>query len=146
MFNRSLRTSLPAIAFLALTSGALADVSGPTPAIAPKGQPPVIESVNLRVVTMRYMTVYPDFAFHDPDGDVWFIRRMLVATDLKRPLNINLDGLINILPDTQKQGAVYTGGWDCGPEKYYATLRAYMVDHAGNVSNTVEYTIHCNGG
>lgn len=142
MFNRSLRALLSALAVLALSSGALAQSDTPTGT----GHPPVIDSVNLRVVTMRYMTVYPDFAFHDPDGDVWFIRRMLVATDLKRPLNINLDGIINILPETQKQGAVYTGGWECGPEKYYATLRAYMVDHAGNESNTVEYTIHCNGG
>jgi hypothetical protein len=38
------------------------------------------------------------------------------------------------------------GGWHCGPETYYLTIQAFMMNLAGLKSNVVEYTIHCNGG
>jgi hypothetical protein len=34
----------------------------------------------------------------------------------------------------------------CGPESYYVTLRAFIMNLDGGKSNVVEYTIHCNGG
>jgi hypothetical protein len=46
----------------------------------------------------------------------------------------------------QIQGATYVGGWSCGPESYYVTLRAFIMNLDGGKSNVVEYTIHCNGG
>ena len=46
----------------------------------------------------------------------------------------------------QQRGAIYTGTVRCGPNRYYVKFRAYLIDEAGNHSNTVEYTAHCNGG
>jgi hypothetical protein len=44
------------------------------------------------------------------------------------------------------QGATFVGGWPCGPESYYVSLRAFIMNLDGGKSNVVEYTIHCNGG
>jgi len=106
---------------------------------------PVIDSVTLRTVTQRYETVYPDFHFHDPSGTVRFIHRVVTATNSPKSLKVQ-DGVIDISPEQQIKGAVYTGGWTCGPESYYVTLQAFVLNLDGQKSNTVEYTIHCNDG
>jgi hypothetical protein len=54
--------------------------------------------------------------------------------------------LIDISPQQQMRGAVYNGGWPCGPESYYVTIQAFVMNLDGQKSNVVEYTIHCNGG
>jgi len=53
---------------------------------------------------------------------------------------------VAIPADAQKQGAVFSGGWNCNTNPYYVTLRAWIMDADGNRSNEVQYTIHCNGG
>jgi hypothetical protein len=113
-------------------------------AIAPaQNTGPVIDSVITRTVMQRYETVYPDFHFHDPSGTVRFIHREIISTNAPRPLKVQ-DGVINISPQRQIKGAVYTGGWTCGPETYFVTLQAFVINLDGQKSNTVEYTIHCN--
>jgi hypothetical protein len=106
---------------------------------------PVIDSVTTRTVMLRYETVYPDFHFHDPSGTVRFIHREITSTNSPKPLKVQ-DGVINISPEQQIKGAVYTGGWTCGPESYFVTLQAFVINLDGQKSNTVEYTIHCNAG
>jgi hypothetical protein len=119
---------------VAFTAGASAQNTGP-----------VIDSVSMRTVTQRYETIYPDFHFHDPSGSVRFIHREITATNSPKPLTIR-DGVINISAEQQIKGAVYTGGWTCGPESYYLTVQAFVINLDGQKSNVVEYTIHCNGG
>jgi hypothetical protein len=106
---------------------------------------PVIDTVSMRTVTQRYETIYPDFHFHDPSGTVRFIHREITATSSPKPLTIH-DGVINISAQQQMRGAIYTGGWTCGPESYYVTIQAFVMNLDGQKSNVVEYTIHCNGG
>jgi hypothetical protein len=106
---------------------------------------PVIDAVTLREDARRYEVVYPEFHFHDPSGTVRFIHREVVATNAPKRLSVR-DGVINISSDQQVRGAVFVGGWDCGPETYYVTLRAFIMNLEGGKSNVVEYTIHCNGG
>jgi hypothetical protein len=106
---------------------------------------PVIDSVNVRTQTARYETNYPEFHFHDPSGTVRFIHREVVATSSPKPLTAH-DGVIEISAEQQVKGAVYVGGWSCGPESYYVTLQAFVMNLEGQKSNVVEYTIHCNGG
>jgi hypothetical protein len=107
---------------------------------------PVIDSVTMHEDDGgRYPVVYPEFHFHDPSGTVRFIHREVVATNAPKSLPVN-DGVIDISPALQKRGATYVGGWHCGPESYYATLRAFVLNLEGGKSNVVEYTIHCNGG
>jgi hypothetical protein len=107
---------------------------------------PVIDSVTFHEDTAgRYMVVYPEFHFHDPSGTVRFIHREVLATNSPKPRNVN-DGVIDISANKQIQGATYVGGWQCGPESYYVTLRAFIMNLEGGKSNTVEYTVHCNGG
>jgi hypothetical protein len=48
--------------------------------------------------------------------------------------------------NSKSRGATFVGGWHCGPETYYLTIQAFMMNLAGLKSNVVEYTIHCNGG
>jgi hypothetical protein len=107
---------------------------------------PVIDSVTMHEDDGgRYPVVYPEFHFHDPSGTTRFIHREVVSTDAPKPMAVQ-DGTIDISANQQMRGATYVGGWHCGPETYYVTLRAFMVNLAGSKSNIVEYTIHCNGG
>jgi len=107
---------------------------------------PVIDSVTLREeIGGRYPVIYPEFHFHDPSGSVRFIHREVVATNAPRVFKVK-DGVIDISANQQIQGATYVGGWHCGPEAYYVTLRAFIMNLDGLKSNVVEYTIHCNGG
>jgi hypothetical protein len=108
---------------------------------------PVIDSVTLREDDGgRYPVIYPEFHFHDAGGSVRFIHRDVVATNSPKPLLPRTDGTIDISANQQIQGATYVGGWHCGPESYYVTLRAFIMNREGSKSNVVEYTIHCNGG
>src|ERR1700679_4100823 len=88
---------------------------------------PVIDTVSMRTVTQRYETIYPDFHFHDPSGTVRFIHREITATSSPKPLTIH-DGVINISAQQQMRGAIYTGGWTCGPESYYVTIQAFVMN------------------
>ena len=71
---------------------------------------PVIDSVSMRKEIQRFETIYPEFHFHDPSGTVRFIHRELTATNSPKPLTVR-DGVIEISPEQQMRGAVYTGGW-----------------------------------
>jgi hypothetical protein len=122
------------IGLAATATAATADNSGP-----------VIDSVTMRKEMQRYETIYPEFHFHDPSGTVRYIHRELTATSSPKPLAVR-DGLIDISPEQQMKGAVYAGGWPCGPESYYVTIQAFVMNLDGQKSNVVEYTIHCNGG
>ncbi len=121
-------------ATLATGTGAFAQDAGP-----------VIDAVTLREDLQRYEVVYPEFHFHDPSGSVRFIHREIVSTNAPRTLKVR-DGIVNISPAQQVKGATFVGGWTCGPEAYYVTLQAFMLNLAGGKSNVVQYTIHCNGG
>lgn len=123
-------------------------VAGEIPAIATAQQSvPVIDSVTLREdASGRYPVVYPEFHFHDPSGTARFIHREIVATNSPKPLAPALDGIIDISANQQIRGATYVGGWHCGPESYYVSLRAFIMNLEGGKSNVVEYTIQCNGG
>jgi hypothetical protein len=107
---------------------------------------PVLESVTFHTTMERYETVYPEFHFHDDSGTVRFIHRELVVTSDAGFNNINPDSIIRIPAQLQRQGTVFVGGWGCGPGSYYVTLRAFLINLQGGKSNTLEYTIHCNGG
>lgn len=107
---------------------------------------PVIDSVTFREdAAGRHPVVYPEFHFHDASGTVRYIHREVVATNAPKPLDAR-DGLVDISAKQQIQGAIFVGGWPCGAETYYVTLRAFMMNLDGARSNVVEYTIHCNGG
>ena len=106
---------------------------------------PVIDSVSMRTEVRRYETIYPEFHFHDPSGTVRFIHREITATNSPNLLKVQ-DGVIEISAEQQRRGAVYTGGWRCGPESYYVTIQAFLMNLDGQKSNGVEYTIHCNRG
>jgi len=106
---------------------------------------PVIDSVTLRQEMRQYEVIYPEFHFHDPSGTVRYIHREVIATSSPKPLTIK-DAVISISAEQQIKGATFVGGWPCGPETYYVTLQAFMMNLSGLKSNVVEYTIHCNGG
>jgi hypothetical protein len=112
-----------------------------------QGVAPVLDFIGFRQTVERYTVVYPEFHFHSSDGNVVAIHRELVATNrLAGSPAINQNGFVSIPADQQRKGAVYVGGWHCGPEAYAATLKAFLVDTNGNHSNALEYTVHCNGG
>jgi hypothetical protein len=133
-----------AVALSVILAGA---ASAAAPGLAGAQQAtPVIDSVTMREDDGgRYPVVYPEFHFHDPSGTVRFIHREIVTTNDPKNRGAK-DGLIEISANQQIQGATFVGGWSCGPESYYVTLRAFMMNLDGGKSNVVEYTIHCNGG
>jgi hypothetical protein len=132
--SRQFKFAAALIGVAAITAGAAAQNSGP-----------VIDSVSMRKEMERYETIYPEFHFHDSSGTVRFIHREVTATNSPKPLTVR-DGVIDISPEQQMRGAVFTGGWPCGPESYYVTIQAFFMNLDGQKSNVVEYTIHCNGG
>lgn len=107
---------------------------------------PVLDAVTFHTQVERYQTVYPEFHFHDASGTVRYIHRELVGSNDPGLNGINTDGIIRIAADLQRQGTVFVGGWPCGPGSYYVTIRAFLVNLEGGKSNTLQYTIHCNGG
>jgi hypothetical protein len=111
---------------------------------------PVLQSVTMRMNVPAgnglVVSVVPDFHFIAPIGNAIVLRRELVDTNGAIAQTQISSETINIPAEAQKRGAVLSGGWRCGVAQYYVTLRAYIMDSDGNRSNSLEYTIHCNGG
>ncbi len=141
-----------------LASGCLASCQTPVVAADPapaKPQKPVAAPV-LQSVSMRYdvptgngavISVVPDFHFIAPNGNAVLIHRELVATSgAPSHLVVPATTAIDTPAEVQKKGAVVSGSWRCGTAQYFATLSAYIMDADGNKSNSLQYTIHCNGG
>lgn len=105
----------------------------------------MLESISIRHQMERYPVVYPEFHFHAIDGNVNAIHREILSTNSPTPLNFVSDARIDISAEKQRSGAVYVGGWHCGPEKYEVQLRAVLIDSTGNRSNPLEYHIDCSG-
>ena len=111
---------------------------------------PVLDSITVRYgVRTPIGIVYdlvPDFHFHAPGGNALVLHRELVATNGAIAQTQLANASINVPPNGQKNGAVISGGWRCGVPIYYVTMRAVILDAEGNRSNSLTYTIHCNGG
>ena len=131
---------------------------GPTEAQPPqvtapqRGSSPVLQSVTLRrdirAANGRMINVVPDYHFIDADGDVVLLRREIVETNGSLMPRSGPEGPpIYTAAEFQKKGAIFNGGgWTCGTAQYYVKMRAWLIDAAGNQSNKVEFTYHCNGG
>jgi hypothetical protein len=156
LFAASAMLLAPAAAFAAET---VVMPDTPTPAMLtveqpdnPKGstpEAPVLQSisarVNVRLPNGETVDIVPDFHFIAPKGNAVVLHRELVETS-RAGLGINPVAPIAISAEAQKQGAVVSGGWRCRVGQYYVRLKAYIIDTDGGHSNTVQYTIHCNGG
>jgi hypothetical protein len=125
--------------------GGCATTGSPTASDAPVPAP-VLDAVTFHTQMERYQIVYPEFHFHDDSGTVRYIHRELITTDAPGLRRINTDGIIHIPAELQRKGTVFVGGWGCGPGSYYVTIRAFLINLEGRRSNTLQYTIHCNGG
>lgn len=90
-------------------------------------------------------TIIPEFHFVAPNGNAVLLRRDVVETNANG-FRENPSAPINTPPDAQKKGAVIVGGFNCNRGQFYVTQSAYIMDSDGNRSNSVRYTIHCNGG
>jgi hypothetical protein len=125
-------------------------VKPPSAGAAPAPGAPILQSVTLRTnvpaANGRIIDVVPDFHFTAPNGNAIIIHRELVDTSGAISQTDIPDGTIRIPAEAQKKGAVQSGGWTCGKNVYYVTIRAFVMDSDGNRSNPIEYTIHCNGG
>jgi hypothetical protein len=147
--------------WVGLITSTIALVACQTPATNTKSTPPPTDQRSpasapvLQSVTMRMdvpvgngivMSVVPDFHFIAPNGNAIVLHRELVDTNGAIAQTQIASETINIPAEAQKRGAVLSGGWRCGVAQYYVTLRAYVMDADGNRSNSIEYTIHCNGG
>ena len=110
---------------------------------------PVLLSVSARKnvrAGINIMDLVPDFRFIAPRGNAIMLRRELVDTSGAFAQTQIQSATINIPAEAQKKGAVISGGWRCGTQVYFVTLRAFLIDSDGNRSNVITYTIHCNGG
>ena len=132
------------LACAAVLAGCETSTVAPPVAVG-QGSPPVLDSITERsVILAGFPRVIPEFHFHDADGDVRFLAREMVETN--GPYRQVGGAAVDLPPDLQKRGAVLAGGWPCGPNAYYVKMNAYLVDAAGNRSNAMTYTVHCNGG
>jgi hypothetical protein len=111
---------------------------------------PVLDAITARYYVRNtqgvVLDIVPDFHFHAPNGNAIVLHRELVATNGAIGQTQITNATINIPSDGQKNGAVISGGWRCGVPVYYVTMRTVILDADGNRSNTLTYTIHCNGG
>ena len=159
---------LTVLAILLLSCSPLAAVEtpvAPEPTIAPaitaeqpinpvssKPGGPLIVSVSVRLppetgilASQIPRMIIPEFHFIAPNGNAVLLHRDLVETS-SNSFHLNPATAINIPAEAQKRGAVITGGLTCGQSPFYATMTAYIMDADGNRSNSVKYTLHCNGG
>ena len=111
---------------------------------------PVLQDItwrdNVKLRNGNTVDLVPDFHFLAPNGNAVVLRRELVTTSGAFSQTQIANATINIPAEAQKKGAVLSGGWQCGTNQYYITLRAFVMDADGNRSNAMRYTIHCNGG
>ena len=111
---------------------------------------PTLKSISVRTFVRNragnFVDIVPDFHFVAPEGNAIVLHRQLVDTNGTIAQTNLRDATINIPAEAQKKGAIVSGGWKCGTEVYYVTMRAFIMDADGRRSNPVEYTIHCNGG
>jgi hypothetical protein len=126
-------------------------VEQPENPVSSKPGGPVITSMSVRlgpqIGNIATETIIPEFHFTAPGGNAVFLHREIVKSSSQNDnKNFNPTAPINIPAEAQKNGAVLTGGWGCGPTQYYTTVRAYIVASDGARSNSVQYTVHCNGG
>lgn len=146
---RAATAPIAAIALAACQSSAPITTSTPAANATHSAGAPVLQSISMRTNVSNgfgTVSVVPDFHFIAPNGNAIVLRRELVDTNgAIAQTQINSE-TINIPAEAQKKGAVLSGGWRCGVAQYYVTLRAYIMDADGNRSNTMQYTIHCNGG
>jgi uncharacterized cupin superfamily protein len=111
-----------------------------TPTI-PVSYAPVITAVDFREDwSTGTLAILQDIYFYDEDGDANYIDFVLISNLPDAYIN---DGPIDASSDEQKSGAIHTGRWDCNGGSYDVTLQATIFDGAGNVSNTIEYTMTC---
>ena len=104
---------------------------------------PVIKSVGLRPETSGgKMTVFQDIFFKDTNADVYYVDYELKSATTG-DLSIK-DGEVKTPTQEQRNGGKFTGIWNCGSERYEATLTVRLYDKAGNKSAPYEYTITCN--
>lgn len=130
-------------------------VEQPTNPVSSKPDGPVLVSMSVRlgsapaalalIANAVPQTIIPEFHFVAPNGNAVLLHRDLVETNANN-LHVNPATAINVPPDAQKHGAVINGGWTCQQNQYYATISAYIMDADGNRSNSIKYTVHCNGG
>jgi len=126
-------------------------MESPTAADAASGtNAPVLQSITWRGLVPlpngTIMDVVPDFHFQAAKGNAVVLRRELVDTSGAFAQTQIANATINIPAAAQMKGAVVSGGWRCGVQQYYITMRAFVMDADGNRSNALRYTIHCNGG
>jgi hypothetical protein len=126
-------------------------MESPLPADAASGKAdPVLQDItwrdNVKLCNGNTVDLVPDFHFLAPNGNAVVLRRELVTTSGAFSQTQIANATIDIPAEAQKKGAVMSGGWQCGADQYYITLRAFVMDADGNRSNAMRYTIHCNGG
>jgi hypothetical protein len=150
--NPTARTVTAAIGVLVLAacqSPTPIATAAPTANRADAGAAPILQNVTLRTNVsdgIGTVSVVPDFHFIAPNGNAIVLRRELVETNGPFAQTQIRSATINTPAEAQKKGAVISGAWRCGVAQYYITLRAYIMDADGNRSNSLQYTIHCNGG
>ncbi len=124
-------------------------VTQPTDPVSSKPGSPILISISAHLGPefngLPSQTIVPEFHFVAPEGNAVLLHRDLVETDGVN-LHINPSSAINIPSEVQKKGAVITGGWSCDHGKYHITFSAYILDSNGGRSNSIKYTLHCNGG
>lgn len=143
-----MRTPSPAIwTLLALAcTGCAAQTATVAPAASrlPGQTAPVIESVTFKTQPEGSDLVEPQIHFHAERGDVRFIHQDVLEStgpDFKIA-----GGPVDIPSAKQRAGAVYSLALRCGPTRYRVKVAAYLADRDGDRSNTVTYTLRCNGG
>ncbi len=133
-----MRSAFASLALVGLT------LSGCATTAPPAADPPVLRKVVLRETVGRYNVIYPTFYFQADGGDVVAVHRQIIASDAANR-RFNPVSHFDIDADQQRRGAVWVGGWGCGPNPSRTTVRAYLVDRHGRHSNSLDYTIVCKG-
>jgi hypothetical protein len=116
----------------------------PVAAIAPvsESHAPVLKSVVIREDSSTgNLILYQDVSYSDLDGDADIIDWILVSsTDPKASV---WDGKVENSVEQQKQGAIFTGVWNCNGMNSSTVIQAVLIDKAGNKSEPLEYDLIC---
>ena len=110
-----------------------------------KGGPPVLESARSSLVHDPGPTVVTEFRFHSADGNAVALHREILTSDLQDPPPSLSDRTIDVDPDRQREGAVFSVRWSCGPGQRSLRMQAELIDSNHHHSNPAEYAIDCPG-
>jgi hypothetical protein len=113
----------------------------PTSVPVPSSSPQVQFIKQWTELQQGNLVIHKDIHFTDPEGDAYLVTYSVIRSDIKH-YRVESDPII-VSAERQRTNGAVTATWVCGPHIYKITLRAHIVDRAGNQSAPFDLVFDC---